>query len=308
VQWNPDALNDDPDVAEVSSRPSKPRPRWLVRAGIWVVVVAVAALVLWRLTADKATASLQDVRFVTKYAAEVDFVATNQTGDDLYVLPRVADRAGFEVVGMTIRGRYYDGSPTAIAVAERQTEAISMRVAVTDCVLAAGASRESELELTIVVGAYGGGRDAVPVGGTMPSWSSLLPPVCDDAPDRGIASVADVDLLTTQHGYAEVKVTVQNTGGRPISWVQRAQRLPTGRVSVRPAERSDTAKTLSPGRSTEFRVLVDREDCTTSGDGAAVVVLEFESGQKDPQRLPVELNESWTNLLGPCPAENGGDF
>jgi hypothetical protein len=286
VQWNRDALSEEPDVAAIETRPARRWPRWLTQLLIAVAVVAVTLFVVWRLTADQARAEFTEVRMVSKYAAEIDVATTNLTQGDVYALPRLADRDGFKIEEQRVQ------------LGDRRTEIATIRVTVVDCVLAAERASE-QVDLAMLVGPYTGNRNTIRVGGTLPTWSAVLPPVCDDSPTSGVASVAGVRIVTAQPGVARVQVKIQNTGGRPVTYVSATVPAEVGTLKVDQARPSTAIK---PGATADFPLLVTRTGCKDSGDGPALATMAFTGGP----RVMVELDQSWTNLLGPCGA--GTDF
>ncbi len=286
VQWNRDALSDEPDVAALEERPPRHWPGWLVRLLIALGVVAVALFVFWRLTADQARAEFQQVRMVSKYAAEIDVATTNLTSDELYVLPRLAQKEGFLI------------ETPRVLLGDRRTDIATTRVTVVDCTLAAAHASEP-LDLALLTGPYTGTRDTINVRGVLPTWSALIPPVCDDSPDRGIASVSNVRVVIARQGEAQVAVQFQNSGGRPLTYARVSVPKSLGRISRDPAKPDGP---LKPGQSAEVVLRLARTGCTANGDGPVMATMTFLGGED----IQVQLDGSWTNLLGVCPAATHG--
>lgn len=288
MQWNRDALSDEPDVAALEERPPRHWPGWLVRLLIALGVVAVALFVFWRLTADQARAEFQQVRMVSRYAAEIDVAATNLTSGDLYVVPRLTQVEGFQV------------DATRTQLGDRRSDVATTRVTVVDCAQAAAHGSEP-LDLAMLTGPYTGSRDTIRVRGELPTWSALIPPVCEDSPDQGVASVSDVRVVVASQGEAQVAVRFQNTGGRPLTYARVAVPKTVGRVSRDPAKPDGP---LVPGQTAEVVLRLTRTGCTANGDGPAMATMTYLGGEE----IQVQLDTSWTNLLGTCPSATGGSF
>ncbi|GAA2755762.1 hypothetical protein [Actinopolymorpha rutila] len=301
----------DADVAEVGS-PRRRLPRWVRFALAVATALVVGWLALTRLTAPDADVRVSRPRFVDNFTTRVDVTVRSRVGDPQVVLaPRPSALPGLEFAGVngaadpTVQGRVEWRS---IRLPGHGQRGFSLYWKVRDCAdaLAAG-EREVAVPLR-VVGAGGAGSTLRMSLGVQ---SGLLPSVCTT--DQGTGRPRLVDTGPVRGAGPSsllVFVTVQNVGGRPLTY---RDTVVTAAPSVRVVSPSGDSAGPDPVRQGQPRLVPVGEertipldfranDCRVPLDSAAMVTMRFTGGEASarPVELTVRLADSWENFLGVC--------
>lgn len=287
----------EPDIAEVT----EPRrmPSWAKRA-LWIglPVLAIALFVISRSIGEDFKVVADPVRFDHRYEADVDLRVTNLTGDLQGVIIRLPARAGLQLHDVTgVRRDFPNEAPIYLAEAEQETT-LTLRLRPTDCA-AARANANQPAQLTLEIGPVVGRKETVRLA--LGTWGELVPPACDDAPNRGEPRLADQNAMTAGTSLV-IQLDIDNEGGLPINFTRATLDEGVPPAVLRSANTPD-GRRVDIGRSTRVTLTFRSGDCSVPEDGPARVTLHFSTPSTGKEEtLPIELADSWTNLLGACPA------
>ena len=284
------------DVAELSEPPRRSVPRWLRSLGIGLVVVAVGWLVFLRATDTGIGVRHESPRFTDNYTVELDVRVTN-AGDD----PLEMDLSPPKLDGLDYRGVRWTAQMAAapsgaLPLAARGHTSISLTWRVDDCARAL-AGTDKDAVLSLEVGSGIGSKELV--SASLGRWADLIPPICRTRPDVGVPRLAGQEI-NPQWDSVFVKVTVMNTGGRPITF--RAGDLPVGWSHMDSYTAVPTTQRRIPVGDQRIVLLrFEANDCGAPVQGSAQVTLRFDiAGTTRTASLPIQLADSWENLLGVC--------
>jgi hypothetical protein len=285
----------EPDVAEVK----EPRrmPTWVKRA-LWIglPVLAIALFVVSRSISEDFKVVVDPVRFDQRYEADVDLRVTNLTGDLEGVIIRSLAHPGIRLHDVTgVRRDFPNEAPIYLAEPEQETT-LTLRLRPTDCAVAA-ADAGKPAELTVEIGPVVGRKETVHL--RLGTWSELIPPACDDAPNRGLPKLADQNVLAAGPSLT-IQLIVDNEGGLPINFTRAT--LDKGvPADVLQSANTPQGRRLDIGRGTRITLTFRSGDCGLPEDGPARVTLHFTTPSTGKEEtLPLTLADSWTNLLGAC--------
>ncbi|MFD2079243.1 hypothetical protein SAMN05421678_102511 [Actinopolymorpha cephalotaxi] len=301
----------DADVAETGA-PRRRLPRW-VRFTLGVATALVLGwLALTRLTAPGAEVQVSRPRFVDNFTARVDVTVRSRIGDPQVVLPpQPPALPGLEFAG--VNGL---ADPTAQGRAEWRSMQLpghgrrefSLYWKVRDCApaLAAG-DREVAAPLRVVD--PGGARSTLRL--SVGVQRGLLPSVCTSDPGAGRARLVDTGPVRSDGSRSLLLlVTVQNVGGRPLTYRDTVVAADPSMRVVSPSGDSAGPDAARPGQPRLVPVGEERaipldfraNDCRVPLDGAAEVTMRFSDGGASARQvaLPVRLADSWENFLGVC--------
>ncbi|SDT26724.1 hypothetical protein [Actinopolymorpha singaporensis] len=299
----------DADVAEVGS-PRRRLPRWVRFSLAVATALVVGWLALTRLTAPDADVRAARPRFPDNFTTQVDVTVRSRVGDPQVVLPpRPPALPGLEFAGTngeagpTVQGRMEWRS---IEVPGHGQRGFSLYWKVRDCAdaLAAG-EREVAVPLR-VVGARGAGSTLRLSVGVQ---RDLLPSVCTTDQDAGRPRlVAAGPVRGAGRDTLQVLVTVQNVGGRPLTYRDTVvtadsslRVLSLSGDSARPdAVGQDQPRLVPVGEERTIPLVFHANDCRVPVDSAAAVTMRFAGQPGRPVELPVRLADNWENFLGVC--------
>lgn len=299
----------DADVAEVGS-PRRRLPRWVRFTLAVATALVVGWLALTRLTAPDADVRVSRPRFVDNFTTQIDVTVRSRVGDPQVVLPpRPPALPGLEFVGAnggadpTVQGRMESRS---IEVPAHGQRGFSLYWKVRDCAdaLAAG---EREVAVPLRVSGVGG------AGGTLRLslgvQRDLLPSVCTTDQEAGRPRlVAAGPVRGAGRDTLLVLVTVQNVGGRPLTYRDTVvsadsslRVLSLSGDSARPdAAGQDQPRLVPVGEERTIPLVFHANDCRVPVDSAAAVTMRFAGASDRPVGLPIRLADSWENFLGVC--------
>lgn len=289
------AVDPEPDIAEVAEQ--RRMPTWAKRA-LWIglPVLAVVLFVVARSISDDYRIAVDPVRFDQRYEAGIDVRVTNLTDGLQGVIIRLPSDNGLvlhDVIGVQ---RDFPNQAPIYVVEIGQETTLTLRVRPTDCAKARAAASEPA-ELTLEIGPLIGRKDTVRT--SLGTWDDLIPPACDDAPNRGLPKLADQNVLSAGSAVV-VRLDVDNAGGLPLDFAGAT--LDRGvPAEVLMAANVPEQRRLGIGRGARVELAFRAGDCRVPEDGPARVTLRFTTpGTGKTETLRVDLADSWTNLLGAC--------
>lgn len=290
------APDSEPDIAEVNE--ARRMPTWVKRA-LWIglPVLAIALFVVSRMIGEDFKVVVDPVRFDQRYEAAVDLRVTNLTGDLQGVIIRSPANAGIRLHEVTggVRRDFPNEAPIYLAEPEWETT-LTLRLRPTDCA-AAAANAGKPAELTAEIGSVVGRKETVRL--QLGTWGELIPPACDDAPNRGLPKLAD-QTVTAAGPSLTIQLVVDNEGGLPINFTHATLDKGVPADVLRSANASQ-GRRLDIGRGTRVTLTFRSGDCGMPEDGPARVTLHFTTPSTGKEEtLPLTLADSWTNLLGAC--------
>lgn len=291
------ATNDGPDIAEMAGRPNR-LPPWTRRVGIaGGIVLALLAFFLVRQLESDVELVADPPRYSTRHLSATDVRIDNPTGETKLVILEPPERIGLRLRDVnTAASTTAQNTPTEYVAPPHTEITLTLRWQPTDC--AAALERpDGSARLALLIGTFTGAKERhhVRLGG----WRDLVPPACDDFPDRGVPRMADQPAIGNDGGLVAVRLTIENAGGQPLRLA--GSELPDG---VDPALIVDTRPRLAGiGIGNRLRVALrfQQNDCRAPDVGPATVVLRFETPTTGRvERLRLELADSWPNLIGTC--------
>lgn len=289
------APDPEPDIAEVT----EPRrmPTWAKRA-LWITlpVLVIALFVVSRQIGEDYKVVVDPVRFDQRYEADVDLRVTNLTGDLQGVIIKPPAHAGIKLYDVTgVRRDFPNEAPIYIAEAEQETT-LTVRFRPTDCA-AARASADETAQLKIEIGPVVGRKDTLqlPIG----TWTDLIPPACDDAPNRGVPKLADQKVMSAGSSLV-IQLDIDNEGGLPLNFT-RATLDPGLAAGVLRSANAPEGRRLDIGQSSRITLTFRQGECNVPEDSPARVTLHYSTPSTGKEEtLPLTLADTWTNLLGAC--------
>ncbi|GAB3422762.1 hypothetical protein [Flindersiella endophytica] len=290
------APESEPDIAEVT----EPRrmPTWAKRA-LWIglPVLAIALFVISRQIGEDFKVAVDPVRFDQRYEADIDLRVTNLTGELQGVIIRPPAHAGIQLHDVTgvVRRDFPNEAPIYI-VEVRQETTLTIRLRPTDCA-AARAGGNGTAQLKFEIGPVVGRKENVqlPIG----TWRDLIPPACDDAPNRGQPKLADQRVVSAG-ALLVIQLEIDNEGGLPLTFTRATldQGVPAG---VLRSANAPEGRRLDIGQSSRITLTFRKGDCDVPEDGPARVALHYATPSTGKEEtLTVPLADTWTNLLGAC--------
>ncbi len=301
----------DADVAEAGS-PRRRLPRW-VRFTLAVASALVLGwLALARLTAPHADVQVSRPRFVDNFTAQVDVTVNSRVSDPQVVLPpQPPALPGLEFAGTngevraTPQGSVQWQSMRLPGHGRRE---FSLFWKVRDCAQAVAAGEREVAVPLRVVGAGGAGSTLRLSVGVQ---HGLLPSVCTTDPGSGRPRFVETGPVRgTGPGSLMVLVTVQNVGGRPLTYHDTVMTAdpsvrvvsPSGDSAGQDAGPRGQPRLVPVGEQRTIPLDFRSNDCRVPLDGAAMVTMRFTDGETAarPVELPVRLADRWENFLGVC--------
>ncbi|MET9022215.1 hypothetical protein ABZV93_19760 [Actinopolymorpha sp. NPDC004070] len=289
----------DADVAEVGS-PQRRLPRW-VRFTLGVAAALVLGwLALTRLTAPDADVQASRPRFVDNFTARVDVTVRSRVGGPQVVLPPEPPALpGLEFAGvngvtdMTVQGRV-EWRP--IQLPGHGQREFSLFWKVRDCAPALAAG-EREVAVPLRVAGAGGARSTLRL--SVGVQRDLLPSVCTTDPDTGRPRLVEVVPPALVGSGLEAVVSVQNVGGRPLTYRETV-------IAADPSRKvggdAHPSVVVPVGGQRTIPLPFQPNDCRLPVDSAAMVTMRFTTGGSSgrPVELPIRLADRWENFLGVC--------
>ncbi|WP_020577179.1 hypothetical protein [Actinopolymorpha alba] len=290
-----DGTDAESEVAELADTPRRSIPRWLRLGALACVAVVTGLLLFQRLTEPAVRAEVAPPRFVDNYTVELDVSISNQSGEPQVVKVDPPRIAGFDTALTVFKGSGQGDGSVVLAAHRRTTYTLAWRVR--DCA-ATPAAGPGDVAARVTFGRTVGVRETLRLDLGEPR--KLVPSICQLTPDRGQPRLVDTGHVRWTRGRPlAITITVQNTGGRPLTY--RGAVLPSGATAGDAGPTLRPAPTVPVGGQQEITLWFEANGCRMPVGGPSTVVLRFTTaGSNRPDSLEVRLADSWENLLGVC--------